>query len=146
MQEMDQSVGLPTGSGKYCLLAKIATGGMGELFLARLEADHGFEEFVVVKRILPHLTDKPDFVDMFVNEARIAARLSHPNLCQTYKLGEIDGRYYMALEYLEGVLLVDVTTAGKHRVKLVSSDTSHEPKTITVDIGPDETVRRKVTW
>ena len=59
MQGMDQSAGFPVGFGKYCLLAKIATGGMGELFLARLQADHGFEKLVVIKRILLHITDNP---------------------------------------------------------------------------------------
>lgn len=97
--------------GKYTLLAKLASGGMGELYLAQLRAAGGFEKLVVIKRILPHLTDQREFVEMFVDEARTAARISHPNVCQIYELGQIDGRYYMALEYLEGISLSDVLVA-----------------------------------
>jgi len=104
--------------GKYTLMSRIATGGMGELFLAQLRAAGGFEKLVVIKRILPHLTDQREFVDMFVAEARTAARITHPNVCQIYELGQVDGRYYMALEYLEGVPLADVMVARKRAPQL----------------------------
>jgi serine/threonine protein kinase len=104
--------------GKYTLMSRIATGGMGELFLAQLRAAGGFEKLVVIKRILPHLTDQREFVDMFVEEARTAARITHPNVCQIYELGQVDGRYYMALEYLEGVPLADVMVARKRAPQL----------------------------
>ncbi|HEU5060770.1 MAG TPA: serine/threonine-protein kinase [Kofleriaceae bacterium] len=99
-------------------MSRIATGGMGELFLAQLRAAGGFEKLVVIKRILPHLTDQREFVDMFVEEARTAARITHPNVCQIYELGQVDGRYYMALEYLEGVPLADVMVARKRAPQL----------------------------
>ncbi len=99
-------------------MSRIATGGMGELFLAQLRAAGGFEKLVVIKRILPHLTDQREFVDMFVAEARTAARITHPNVCQIYELGQVDGRYYMALEYLEGVPLADVMVARKRAPQL----------------------------
>jgi serine/threonine-protein kinase len=89
--------------GKYTLVAKLATGGMGEIFLAKLMGMAGFEKLVVIKRLLPHLAEDSHFVTMLLDEARIAARLSHPNVCQVHDLGEVDGQYYIAMEYLEGV-------------------------------------------
>src|SRR3569623_971304 len=91
--------------GKYTLVAKLATGGMAEIFLARLQFDGGFEKLVCIKRILPHLARDPQFVAMFLDEARVAARISHPNVCQVFELGEWQSQYYIAMEYLEGVPL-----------------------------------------
>src|SRR3954468_11547153 len=91
--------------GKYTLVARLATGGMAEIFLARLHGAAGFEKLVCIKRILPHLARDKQFVAMFFDEARIAARISHPNVCQVFELGEIDGSYYIAMEYMEGVPL-----------------------------------------
>ena len=91
--------------GKYTLVAKLATGGMAEIFLARLLSDGGFEKLVCIKRILPHLAKDPQFVAMFLDEARVVARISHPNVCQVFELGEIEGQYYIAMEYLAGVPL-----------------------------------------
>ena len=89
--------------GKYTLVAKLATGGMGEIFLAKLSGMAGFEKLVVIKRLLPHLAEDEHFVTMLLDEARIAARLSHPNVCQVYDLGQVDGVFYIAMEFLEGV-------------------------------------------
>ncbi|HWO22140.1 MAG TPA: serine/threonine-protein kinase [Kofleriaceae bacterium] len=89
--------------GKYSLVAKLATGGMAEIFLARLQGAAGFEKLVCIKRILPHLAKDQQLVEMFLAEARIAAQISHPNVCQVFELGEIEGRYFIAMEYLEGV-------------------------------------------
>src|SRR5207302_736487 len=91
--------------GKYTLVAKLAQGGMAEIFLARLGGAAGFEKLVCIKRILPELVKDPQFVSMFLDEARIAARISHHNVCQVFELGELDGQYYIAMEYLEGVPL-----------------------------------------
>ena len=91
--------------GKYQLVVRIATGGMAEIFLARLKAIAGFEKFVVIKRILPHLDEDEQFVAMFLDEARIAARITHANVCQVYELGEVEGQYFLAMEYLEGITL-----------------------------------------
>src|SRR5215207_10258887 len=95
----------PNTFGKYTLVAKLATGGMAEIFLARLHGDGGFEKLVCIKRILPHLAKDPQFVAMFLDEARVAARISHANVCQVFELGELDEQYYIAMEYLEGVPL-----------------------------------------
>ena len=91
--------------GKYHLVARLATGGMAEIFLARLSGAAGFEKLICIKRILPHLARDKQFVAMFLDEARIASRISHPNVCQVFELGEIEGSYYLAMEYLEGVPL-----------------------------------------
>jgi serine/threonine-protein kinase len=91
--------------GKYTLVAKLAVGGMAEIFLARLQGDGGFEKLVCIKRILPHLAKDPQFVAMFLDEARVTARISHPNVCQVFELGEWHGSYFIAMEYLEGVPL-----------------------------------------
>src|SRR5579863_572142 len=92
--------------GRYELLARLATGGMGEIFLARLEGAAGFEKLYVVKRILPHLADDVRFRQMLIGEARIASKLNHGNICQVYELGETEGQLYIAMEYLEGMTLL----------------------------------------
>lgn len=88
--------------GKYRLERALATGGMAELYLARQSGPGGFEKQVVIKRILPHLTSNPEFVHMFLDEARIAARLSHPNIVQVFDFGEAGGSYFLVMEYLAG--------------------------------------------
>jgi tRNA A-37 threonylcarbamoyl transferase component Bud32 len=88
--------------GKYLLVGEIATGGMAEVLLAVHSGVEGFVKAVVIKRVLQHLTDNADFVRMFVDEARLAARLEHPNIVRTYELGEVDGQYFTAMEYLPG--------------------------------------------
>src|SRR6187401_3331756 len=96
----------PQRLGRYELLARLATGGMGEIFLARLEGAAGFEKLYVVKRILPHLADDARFRAMLIAEARIASKLSHANICQVYELGETDGQLYIVMEYLEGITVL----------------------------------------
>jgi serine/threonine-protein kinase len=92
--------------GRYELLARLATGGMGEIFLARLDGVEGFEKLYVVKRILAHLADDARFRQMLIAEARIASKMSHPNICQVFELGETDGQLYIVMEYLEGISLL----------------------------------------
>ena len=92
--------------GRYELLARLATGGMGEIFLARLEGAAGFEKLYVVKRILPHLADDARFRQMLISEAQIAAKMAHGNICQVYELGETGGVLYIVMEYLEGVTML----------------------------------------
>src|SRR5579863_8821828 len=88
--------------GKYQLLKKLAAGGMGQVFLARSAGAQGFEKLVVIKRILPHLAEDEEFLNMFFDEARIAARLNHPNVIQIFDLGEENGSNYLAMEYVAG--------------------------------------------
>ena len=87
---------------RYTLLSRIASGGMGEVFLARSEGPHGFSKTLVIKRILSHLASDPQFVEMFLDEARLAALLTHPNIVQIYELGEEEGAWYIAMEYIHG--------------------------------------------
>ena len=94
--------------GKYLLLDRIAVGGMAEIFLARQMGPEGFEKTVVLKRIRPHLGDKKSFVRMFLNEAKLAAQLTHPNIIQIHDLGRVsdpsaaETSYFIAMEYLFG--------------------------------------------
>ena len=78
---------------------------MGEILLAHQKGFAGFEKFVVIKRLLPHLLDDASFVAMFITEARVAARLTHPNVCQVYDLGQVDNQYFISMEYLQGLPL-----------------------------------------
>ena len=95
----------PVRFGKYTLLTRLATGGMGEVYVAQMGGAAGFEKQVVIKRILPQLAGDAQFVRMFLDEARITAQLNHPNICQVFELGESDGEYYIAMEYLQGLPL-----------------------------------------
>lgn len=88
--------------GKYRLIKLIAQGGMAEIFLAVNEGPSGFKKEVVIKRILPHLAKDEEFVAMFLDEARLAAALSHQNIVHITDLGEQDGSYFLCMERLEG--------------------------------------------
>ncbi|MBK7862096.1 MAG: DUF2378 family protein [Archangiaceae bacterium] len=102
--------------GRYQLIKKIATGGMGEVFLARQKGPvGGFQKLVVVKRLLPHLSEEQEFINMFFDEARIAALLNHPNIAQIYDLGEAEGGYYIAMEYVHGENLRVVAAEAHER-------------------------------
>jgi len=92
----------PRAIGRYEVLGRLATGGMAEVLLARLVGPSGFERPVVIKRILPHLADSREFRDMFLDEARLVARIRHPNVVQVHELGETGGELYLVMEYLEG--------------------------------------------
>ncbi|PTL79210.1 protein kinase [Vitiosangium sp. GDMCC 1.1324] len=88
--------------GQYVLVRKLAEGGMAEIFLAKRLGADGFERNVVIKRMLAHLSGLPDFVEMFRDEARLAARLVHPNVVQIHDLGFTEDCYYICMEYLPG--------------------------------------------
>jgi serine/threonine protein kinase len=103
----------PERFGPYLLLKKIGRGGMAELYLARQTGVAGFERLVAIKRILPHLTEDREFVQMFVNEAKLAAQITHPNVAQIYDFGAVLGTYYMAMEYVMGKSLAAVSAQGQ---------------------------------
>ena len=109
--------------GRYQVLRKIATGGMAELFLARQVGLDGFEKVVAIKRILAHLAHDQEFVQMFQDEARIVAKLHHPNIVQIYDLGKSDDTYFIAMEYIAGRNLSSV--AKKARAKGVALPPTH---------------------
>jgi len=91
-----------TRFGKYRLVDRIAVGGMAEIFLAQQMEGEGLERPVVIKRIRPHLSKHSTFVKMFLNEARLAAQLNHPNIVQIHDLGKIGENYFIAMEYIFG--------------------------------------------
>ncbi|MSP62641.1 MAG: serine/threonine protein kinase [Myxococcales bacterium] len=97
----------PFGS-KYVLLDHLATGGMADVFVARQSGAAGFVKECVIKRILPHLARDQNFVSMFLDEARLAARLNHPNIAQVYDLGREGDAYFIAMEYVHGIDLEHV--------------------------------------
>src|SRR5215475_13130749 len=103
-QEQTTSRASPGGElfGRYRLRGILGQGGMGRLYVAEQVGIEGFSKVVALKRILPHLADSQHFRAMFLNEARIAARLEHPNIVATYELGEVDGNYFIRMEYLPG--------------------------------------------
>lgn len=88
--------------GKYLLLDRIAVGGMAEIFLAKQSGVEGFEKLIAIKRIRPHLSGHDNFVNMFLNEAKLAAQLTHPNIVQIYDLGRIGDAFFIAMEYVSG--------------------------------------------
>ncbi|PTL75681.1 serine/threonine-protein kinase [Vitiosangium sp. GDMCC 1.1324] len=88
--------------GRYLLVRKLATGGMAEVFLAKTAGPMGFEKLLVVKRILPHLAEDSQFVEMFLSEAKLVARLDHPNIVQIFDFGMEADAYFIAMEYVEG--------------------------------------------
>jgi eukaryotic-like serine/threonine-protein kinase len=88
--------------GRYELLARIGSGGMAEVFLAMSQGLAGFNKLVVLKRLRPDVAKDKAMITMFLDEARLAARLQHPNIVNTYEVGEQGGTYFIAMEYLEG--------------------------------------------
>ncbi|WP_020589098.1 protein kinase domain-containing protein [Desulfobacter curvatus] len=99
--------------GPYLLTKKIAQGGMAELYLAEYMREDGFRRTVAVKKILPHLIENRDFVDMFIREARLAAILQHPNIVQIYDLIKLHNAHFMAMEYVPGKNLAEVLAHEK---------------------------------
>ena len=100
---------LPTTFGKYFLTEKLATGGMAEIYLAKLVGPGGFEKQLVIKQIHPRLTGQRHFVDLFVTEAKTLVTLTHGNIVPVYELGVIDDTYFIAMEYIDGPTLYRLT-------------------------------------
>ena len=99
--------------GRYQLLSRLAVGGMAEVYLARYGEITGFKTLVVVKKVLPHLAVKPDFIAMFLDEARIATLLDHPNVVRINEVGRTDQEYFLAMELVQGKPLASLL----HRVE-----------------------------
>lgn len=109
----------PQWFGKYLLVRKLAQGGMAEIYLAKQLGAEGFERNVVIKCMLGHLSENQDFVSMFLDEAKLAARLHHPNIVQITELGETAGRYFICMEYLPGEDLETLLGYARHRGQLL---------------------------
>ncbi len=112
----------PEKIGRYELCFELASGGMASVYLARAEGSPGFQKLVALKRIHPHLAEEKDYVEMFLDEARIASRITHANVCSVFDFGEADGEYYIAMEYLVGEPLSRV-----HRRVMANADQRTSP-------------------
>ncbi|MEO8698580.1 MAG: serine/threonine-protein kinase [Kofleriaceae bacterium] len=136
--------------GRYELMTVLGRGGMAELWLARLHGVAGFAKLVAIKQILPGFATDPTFRRMFLDESRNAARISHPNVCQVFELGEEAGLLYLVMEYLDGVSWDHLATrdprlvAGvlgqaaeglhaAHALQIVHRDVSPQNLFVTVD-------------
>jgi serine/threonine-protein kinase len=146
-----------TKVGRYSLLTRLASGGMANVWLARVDGVGGFQKTVVVKTILPHLADDPEFVRMFIDEALLASQIQHPNVVNIFDLGESHGSYFIAMEYIAGRTLRHVQREVKrsHRapppwfvLRIVASacDGLHHAHTMVGDDGkPMPIVHRDVS-
>src|SRR5438105_9580334 len=94
--------------GRYRVVDEIGVGGMASVHLARMDGPGGFQKWVAIKRIHPHLVEDDQFVDMFLDEARIAAGINHANVAQVFDLGKDDNTYWIAMEYLHGEPLREI--------------------------------------
>jgi serine/threonine-protein kinase len=116
--------------GRYKLLGRIGEGGMAEVFRALMTGPEGFERELVLKRILPRLSETGDFKTMFIREAKISALLLHPNIVQIYEFGEADGAYFIAMENVQGVTLREALTTLRREQRampyLVAADIARQ--------------------
>ena len=142
--------------GNYDVVSKLATGGMGEVFLAKQRGPVAFSRDVVLKKLHPSFTNDPQFVEMFVNEARLSAHLTHPNIIHIYELFEDDG-YVMAMEYVRGGtvlrLLRAAAAAGEAlpygpavRIAIAVCEALHHAYNVADDTGtPRRIIHRDVS-
>lgn len=107
---------------RYELLERIGVGGMAEVFRARMVGPAGFQKVVALKRILEDLCADQDFLSRFIDEARLTARLQHPNICQVLDFGSIDSRYFITMEYIDGLDLSKVLLKLEQSHELLSPD------------------------
>lgn len=104
--------------GKYQVVARLGMGGMAEVFKCRLSGIGGFDKVVVIKRIRPELVGQPQFLEMFLDEARIAASLSHGNIVQTFEIDQAWGVPFLVMEYVRGPTLSELTRKMRGRPNL----------------------------
>jgi serine/threonine protein kinase len=122
MPEVAAPSDVGTYFGKYFLMKKLAAGGMGEVFIAKQQGPAGFQKVLVVKKILGHLTESKEFTEAFLGEARLAAQMNHRNIVQVFELGQQDGAYFIAMEYVQGKSLRDVIDATMRRKEKVPAE------------------------
>jgi serine/threonine-protein kinase len=104
-----------SASATYKVLRKLGKGGMAEVFLARQEGMAGVRRLTVIKRLLPQFSQVSDVAEMLLDEARIAAQLTHPNIVQIYELGKDEGQYFIAMEFVDGCDLATLARIERHR-------------------------------
>ncbi len=143
--------------GKYTLVAKLAEGGMAEIFLAVEEMPHVGRRFVIIKRIRESYESDLDYQDFFITEGRVALRVAHPNLPHAYELGTIDGVYYLAMEFIRGPTVLDLLRRAQVRrtalsvqscvtiARAVCAALEHVHELCDVDGKPLRVIHRDVT-
>jgi serine/threonine-protein kinase len=109
---------------RFELIAELASGGMATVYLARLSGAGGFQRFVAIKRLHPHLANDNEFVQMFLDEARLAARLHHPNVVPILEIGESPQGYYLVMEYVEGDTLARILARSAQAGRMLSPKVS----------------------
>jgi serine/threonine-protein kinase len=117
----------PQRYGRYVLVDRLGAGGMAEVFRALMVGPEQFQRVVVVKRILPHLSANPSFTRMFIDEATLCGRLSHPNIIQVHEFGKQDDQYFIAMEYVRGRSLHNIMGRLAERQQ-------HMPVTVAAEI------------
>lgn len=108
-----------TRLGKYNLIHRVATGGMGEIFYGKSSGVEGFEREVAIKRMLPHLSAERSFIDMMIKEAKLTVLLNHPNIVQIYDLSKQGEQYYIAMEYVPGITVGNLLEDAHKTQKLL---------------------------
>lgn len=122
----DHDTFVPVDFGRYRLEERLAVGGMAEIFRAKTFGVHGFEKTIVIKRILPRLSEDREFVDLFIDEARVMTQLNHPKIVQVYDFGEVEGQLFIAMEYVEGLDLLELLRlCAKRRVRPTTAIAVH---------------------
>jgi serine/threonine-protein kinase len=132
--------------GRYELLGELGRGGMAELHIARLVGAGGFAKLFAIKRILPHLAHDERFVTMFMDEAKVAAQLSHPNICQVFELAQVDDQLILVMELLHGAAWSELIAPGRgNDLRLTAGviaqaadglDHAHERDVVHRDVSP----------
>src|SRR5580698_383375 len=120
----------PIKLGRYSLFAKLASGGMATVYLGRMSSEVGFGRTVAIKRLHPHLASEPEFVSMFLDEARLAARIQHPNVVQTVDVVTTDGELFLVMDYVRGESL-----GGLLKGVCLADETVPVPIVVTCTVG-----------
>ena len=120
----------PEQLGKYKIIRRLATGGMAEIYLASMNGLEGVDKLVVIKRILPKLASDVEYVQMFLNEARVVARLSHPNIVHFHDIESRQGEFFIAMEFLHGADVLRILRTAAARGRSVPIET-----TLTIILG-----------
>lgn len=110
--------------GKYCLLERISVGGMAEVFRAKPFNAPGFDGYLALKRILPHLAEDDEFIMMFVDEAKLTVQLDHPNIVRIYELGQFQSSYYILMEFIGGKDLLNLQKTVRRRRETIGVELS----------------------
>ena len=106
----------PARFGKYILVERLATGGMAQLYRAKILGVQGFEKLIAIKMILPHLAKEHELVSSFIDEAKLAALLNHQNIIQIYDFGSMEDSYFISMEYLFGKDLRGIAIKSKEKI------------------------------